>query len=135
MYLCVKIWLQLLILFYVYTWLCFHPLTIITNQGTYFINDAIRYLTNRLIKRHTYSTMYYLQENGQVESINKVFGTVFIKLVNEIVMIGTSIGPQYFFHIAPHTSLELVIHLFNLFMDYIHCYRQNIYYQLDLKKS
>jgi hypothetical protein len=52
------------------------PLTILTNQGTHFINDAIRYLTYHFIIKHTSSIVYYPQRNGQVESINKVFGTL-----------------------------------------------------------
>jgi hypothetical protein len=42
------------------------PLTIMTYQGTHFINDAIRYLINHFIVRHTNSTIYYPQRNGQV---------------------------------------------------------------------
>jgi hypothetical protein len=60
------------------------PFTIITNQGTLFINDAICYLTsNHFILRHTNFTRYYPQGNGQVESTNKVFGTLLTKLMNE----------------------------------------------------
>jgi hypothetical protein len=33
--------------------------------------------------RHTNSTIYYPQGNGQVKSTNKVFGILFTKLVNE----------------------------------------------------
>ncbi len=35
------------------------PLTIVTNQGTHFINDAIKYLTDHFILRHTSSIIYY----------------------------------------------------------------------------
>jgi transposase InsO family protein len=59
------------------------PLTILTNQGTHFINDVIHYLTDHFILRHINSIVYYPQGNGQGESINKVFGTLFTKLVNE----------------------------------------------------
>ncbi len=58
-------------------------LTIITNQSKYFINDVIHYLINHFILRHTSFTVYYPQGNGQVKSTNKVFGTLFTKLVNE----------------------------------------------------
>lgn len=58
------------------------PLTIMTNQGTHFINDGIRYLTDHFILRHTSSIVYYPLGNGQAES-TKVFGTLFTKLVNE----------------------------------------------------
>ncbi len=53
------------------------------DKPRYFINDDIHYLINHCILRHTSSTVYYSQGNGQVESINKVFGTLFTKLVNE----------------------------------------------------
>jgi hypothetical protein len=36
------------------------PLTIVTDQGTHFINDAIKYLTNHFIFKHTNFTIYYL---------------------------------------------------------------------------
>jgi hypothetical protein len=35
------------------------PLTIVIDQGTHFINDAIKYLTNHLILKHINSTIYY----------------------------------------------------------------------------
>jgi hypothetical protein len=59
------------------------PLIIVRNQGTHFINDVIRYLTNHFILRHTNSSIYYPERNGHVESTNKVFGTLLTKLVNE----------------------------------------------------
>ncbi len=59
------------------------PLTIITNQGVHFINNAIKYLTNRFLMKHVNSTTYYPQGNGQVESTNKVLGTLLTKLVSE----------------------------------------------------
>jgi hypothetical protein len=40
-------------------------------------------LTNHFTFRHTNSTIYYPQGNGQVESTNKVFGTLLTKLMNE----------------------------------------------------
>jgi hypothetical protein len=59
------------------------PLTIVTNQGTHFINDAIKYFIDHFILRHTNSTVYYLQGNGHVKFINKVFGILLTKLVSE----------------------------------------------------
>jgi hypothetical protein len=59
------------------------PLTIIIDQGTYFINDVIHYLIDHFILRHTDSIVYLPQGNGQVESTNTIFGTLFTKLVNE----------------------------------------------------
>ncbi len=59
------------------------PLTIVIDQGTHLINDVIKYLTDHFILIHTNSTIYYPEGNGQVKSINKVFGTLLTKLVNE----------------------------------------------------
>jgi hypothetical protein len=54
------------------------------DQSRYIIiNDEIGYLTNHFILKHTNSIVYYPQGNGSVESTNKVFGTLLIKLVNE----------------------------------------------------
>jgi hypothetical protein len=58
-------------------------LTIVTDQGIHFINDAIRYLTNHFILRCINLTIYYPRGNGLVESTNKVFGTLLTKWVNE----------------------------------------------------
>ncbi len=60
-----------------------YPLNIVTDQGAHSIINIIHYLTNHFILRHINSTIYYPQGNGQVESINKVFDTLFTKLVNE----------------------------------------------------
>ncbi len=59
------------------------PLIIVTNQGVHFINDANKYLIDHFLMKHVSSTIYYLQRNGKVESINKVFGTLLTKLVSE----------------------------------------------------
>ncbi len=59
------------------------PFTIIINQGTHFINDAICYQSDHFILKHISSTINYLQGSGQTEFINKVFGTLFTILVNE----------------------------------------------------
>jgi hypothetical protein len=59
------------------------PLTIIIDQGTYFINNIIRYLIDHFILKHPNFTIYYPQGNGQVESTNKVFGTLLTKLFHE----------------------------------------------------
>jgi len=62
------------------------PLTIVTNQGVHFIDDAIKYLTYHFLMKHMSCTTYYLQGNGQVESTNKVFRTLSTKLVNENII-------------------------------------------------
>jgi cytochrome oxidase assembly protein ShyY1 len=60
-------------------------LTIVTDQSTHFINNVIKYLINHFILDILVLLfiIYYLQRNGQVESTNKVFGTLLTKLVNE----------------------------------------------------
>ncbi len=40
------------------------PLIIVKDQGIHFINDAIKYLINRLLMKHVSSTIYYPQGNG-----------------------------------------------------------------------
>jgi hypothetical protein len=57
------------------------PLIIVTKHKVHFMNDAIKYLTDHFLLKHVSSTTYYLQGNGQIESINKVLGTLFTKLV------------------------------------------------------
>jgi hypothetical protein len=59
------------------------PLTIVIDQGTHFINNAIKCLTNHFIFRHTNYIIYYLEGNGRAKFINKVFGTLLTKLINE----------------------------------------------------
>jgi hypothetical protein len=59
------------------------PLTVVTNKGIHFINDAIKYLTDHFLLKHVNFTTYYPQGNGQAESINKVLGTLLTKLVSE----------------------------------------------------
>jgi hypothetical protein len=39
-------------------------LTIVTNQGLHFINDAIKYLTYHFLMKHVNSTTYYPHGNG-----------------------------------------------------------------------
>jgi len=53
-------------------------LTIMTDQGTHIINDAIRFFIDHFIFRHTNFIVYYPQGNGQGESTNKVFGTLLV---------------------------------------------------------
>jgi hypothetical protein len=67
---------------FVFTWIGY-LLTLVSDQGTHFINNAIEILTNHFILWHITSTNYYLQGNGQVESTNKFIGSLLTKLVNE----------------------------------------------------
>ncbi len=57
------------------------PLTIFIDQGVHFINDAIKYLKYHFLMKHVSSITYYLKGNMQVESTNKVLGTLLTKLV------------------------------------------------------
>ncbi len=59
------------------------PLTIVTNQAVHFINDTIMYLIDHFLFKHVSFTTYCPKGNGQVESINKVLGTLLIKLISE----------------------------------------------------
>jgi hypothetical protein len=43
------------------------------NQGTHFINDAIKYLTNHFILKHISYNVYYPQGNGQAKSYKQGF--------------------------------------------------------------
>jgi hypothetical protein len=53
--------------------ICFGcPLTIFIDQGTHFMNDTIKYLTDHFILRHTNSNVYYPQGNNQARFTNKV---------------------------------------------------------------
>ena len=57
------------------------PLTF--GQGSHFLNGTIQVLTEHFLLRHTTSTFYYPQSNGQAESTNKVIVTMLQKLVND----------------------------------------------------
>jgi transposase InsO family protein len=59
------------------------PLHLVSDQGTHFINSTIHTLTEHFLLRHTTSTTYYPQGNGQAESTNKVIVRMLQKLVNE----------------------------------------------------
>jgi hypothetical protein len=106
------------------------PLTIVTDQGTHFNNDVLKYFINHFILKHIISTIFYPQGNGQVEFINKVFGTIITKLVNE----NRNDWDEFYFHIKLHTKLKHVTPHFSWCMDYIHYYLHSTYYHLNLVK-
>jgi hypothetical protein len=62
------------------------PLTIITDQIVYFINDIIKHLTKQFLLKHVSSTTLYPQGNGQANSTNIVIGRLLTKLVNEKII-------------------------------------------------
>jgi hypothetical protein len=49
----------------------------------HFINDVIKHLINHFLLKHVNFITYYPHGNGQVESTNKVLGTLLTKFVNE----------------------------------------------------
>ena len=59
------------------------PLHLVSDQGSHFLNGTIQVLTEHFLLRHTTSTTYYPQSNGQAESTNKVIVTMLQKLVND----------------------------------------------------
>jgi hypothetical protein len=66
---------------WIYSYNC--PLTLVSDQGVHFINNAIKTLIMHFLFKHTSSTTYYLEGNAQAKSTNKVIGLLFTKLVNE----------------------------------------------------
>jgi transposase InsO family protein len=52
------------------------PKSIITDHGTHFCNAMMAELTSMLHLDHEHSSPYYLQANGQVESINSILKTM-----------------------------------------------------------
>ena len=59
------------------------PLHLVSDQGSHFLNGTIQVLTEHFLLRHTTSTTYYPQGNGQAESTNKVIAKMLQKLVND----------------------------------------------------
>ena len=47
------------------------PLTLISDQGTHFINKTIKTLTDQFQIDHRWSTAYHPQSNGAIEDFNK----------------------------------------------------------------
>ena len=58
------------------------PLQLVSDQGSHFLNKTIQNLTDHFLLRHTTSTTYYPQGNGQAESTNKVIVRMLQKLVD-----------------------------------------------------
>jgi hypothetical protein len=58
------------------------PRILMSDQGTHFINSTIRAMTEEFEVYHQMSTPYHPQENGTVESFNKILDTAMTKIYN-----------------------------------------------------
>jgi hypothetical protein len=59
------------------------PKSILTNHGSYFCNNLLTKLSTLLHFDQENSSPYYPQENGQVESINKVLKTMLQRVIRK----------------------------------------------------
>jgi hypothetical protein len=59
----------------------------------------IHYLIYHFILKHTKFTIYYSDRNGQVKFTNKIYGTLFTKLVNGNQNDGMNTCSQFYFRI------------------------------------
>jgi len=57
------------------------PQAIVTDHGSHFRNHMMAKLTAKLGLSHDSFTPYYLQENGQVEAINKVLKQMLQRMI------------------------------------------------------
>jgi transposase InsO family protein len=57
------------------------PKEIVTGQGTQFTSHLVKAIIEQYQIKHKESTPYHPQENGQVESINKVIESILTKIV------------------------------------------------------
>ena len=56
---------------------------IVTNHGSHFQNEMMEELTTKLGFKYGHSSLYYPQENGKVEAINKSLKTISQKTVSQ----------------------------------------------------
>ena len=58
-----------------------HPLEIVSDRGTHFLNDIICDITTKYLINHRKTTPYNLKANGLIERANGIIGKVLNKLV------------------------------------------------------
>ena len=58
------------------------PLTLISDQGTHFINQTIETMLKEVLNGHHKTSTYHPQENGVVESFNKTLTKGLTKIHN-----------------------------------------------------
>ena len=58
------------------------PREIITDNGLQFVSNLVQGVMDQYKIWHMKSTLYHPQENGQVESTNKVIESIFTKTIN-----------------------------------------------------
>ena len=58
------------------------PLTLISDQGSHFVNKRITSLTKQVMIEHQKSTAYHPQSNGAIEAFNKTLTRGLTKICN-----------------------------------------------------
>jgi hypothetical protein len=87
-------------------------LTLVSDEGTHFINDTIKYFMTHFLFKHQMSTTYYPQGNNQAKGTNKVIGPLLTNWSMRINPIGTSIFIwSCMFTERPTKSLPTIPHL------------------------
>jgi transposase InsO family protein len=59
------------------------PVEIVTNHGSHFQNEMLKELASKLEFKHGHYSLYYAQENGKVEAVNKYLKTILQKTISQ----------------------------------------------------